>query len=110
MITWLIRLLVMGALALGGWLVLNRREAIREVKRATNTVDKSLKRVENKAEDVQESKEEIQEAVEDAKERVAEISDRHGAGSVVGRFIRRASPEIFEAVARVEEALMTQPS
>lgn len=45
-----------------------------------------------------------------AKERVAEISDRHGAGSVVGRFIRRASPEIFEAVARVEEALRTQPS
>ncbi|EFL15971.1 HD domain-containing protein [Streptomyces sp. C] len=40
-----------------------------------------------------------------AKERVAEITGRYGADSLVGRFIRRASPEIFAAVARVEAAL-----
>ncbi|MBO1413516.1 HD domain-containing protein [Streptomyces sp. FH025] len=44
-----------------------------------------------------------------AEERVAEILGRYGAESVVGRFIRRASPEIFEAVARVEAALGAQP-
>jgi putative nucleotidyltransferase with HDIG domain len=44
-----------------------------------------------------------------AAERVAEIVGRYGAGSVVGRFIRRASPEIFAAVERVEAALVSQP-
>ncbi|WP_441250922.1 HD domain-containing protein [Kitasatospora sp. McL0602] len=44
-----------------------------------------------------------------AEERVAEIVGRYGADSVVGRFIRRASPEIFAAVARVEAALAGQP-
>lgn len=39
-----------------------------------------------------------------ADERVAEIVGRYGADSLVGRFIRRASPEIFAAVARVEAA------
>lgn len=41
--------------------------------------------------------------------RVAEIVGRYGADSVVGRFIRRASPEIFAAVERVEAALADQP-
>jgi putative nucleotidyltransferase with HDIG domain len=41
--------------------------------------------------------------------RVAEIVSRYGAHSVVGRFIRRASPEIFTAVERVEAALAGQP-
>jgi hypothetical protein len=40
-----------------------------------------------------------------AEDRVAEIVGRYGADSVVGRFIRRAAPEIFAAVARVEVAL-----
>ncbi|WP_405890895.1 HD domain-containing protein [Streptomyces sp. NBC_00133] len=44
-----------------------------------------------------------------AEERVAEIVGRYGAESVVGRFIRRASPEIFTAVERVEAALEAQP-
>ncbi|MEV7354262.1 HD domain-containing protein [Kitasatospora sp. NPDC091276] len=44
-----------------------------------------------------------------AEARVAEIVGRYGAESVVGRFIRRASPEIFAAVARVEAALAAQP-
>ncbi|GGP96277.1 hypothetical protein GCM10010215_22590 [Streptomyces virginiae] len=44
-----------------------------------------------------------------AEERVAEIEGRYGADSLVGRFIRRASPEIFAAVARVEAALVAQP-
>jgi len=39
-----------------------------------------------------------------AVERVTEIERRYGANSVVGRFIRRASPEIFAATARVESA------
>lgn len=41
--------------------------------------------------------------------RVAEIVGRYGAESVVGRFIRQASPEIFAAVKRVEAALAAQP-
>jgi hypothetical protein len=41
-----------------------------------------------------------------AGERVAEIVGRYGADSVVGGFIRRASPEIFAAVTRVD-ALLT---
>ncbi|NUK32192.1 HD domain-containing protein [Streptomyces lunaelactis] len=41
--------------------------------------------------------------------RVAEIVGRYGAESVVGRFIRRASPEIFAAVERVNAALAAQP-
>ncbi|MEV8322735.1 HD domain-containing protein [Kitasatospora sp. NPDC056731] len=44
-----------------------------------------------------------------AEERVAEIVSRYGADSVVGRFIRRAAPEVFAAVARVEAAPAAQP-
>lgn len=44
-----------------------------------------------------------------AQERVAEIVGRYGADSIVGRFIRRAAPEIFAAVGRVEAALAAQP-
>ncbi|GAB2328486.1 HD domain-containing protein [Streptomyces griseoincarnatus] len=44
-----------------------------------------------------------------AEERVAEILGRYGDDSVVGRFIRRAAPEIFGAVGRVEAALAAQP-
>ncbi|MFI6055962.1 HD domain-containing protein [Streptomyces violascens] len=44
-----------------------------------------------------------------AEQRVAEIVGRYGADSVVGRFIRRASPEIFAAVGRVETVLAAQP-
>ncbi|MFE3905525.1 HD domain-containing protein [Streptomyces sp. NPDC059153] len=44
-----------------------------------------------------------------AKARLAEIMDRYGADSLVGRFIRRASPEILAAVERVEAALAAQP-
>ncbi|MDA5142432.1 HD domain-containing protein [Streptomyces sp. AD681] len=44
-----------------------------------------------------------------ARERVAEIVDRYGADSVVGRFIRRAAPEIFSSVERVEAAVASQP-
>lgn len=39
-----------------------------------------------------------------AEARVAEIVGRYGEDSLVGRFIRRAAPEIFAAVSRVEEA------
>ncbi|MFD9973248.1 HD domain-containing protein [Streptomyces sp. NPDC059017] len=44
-----------------------------------------------------------------AEERVAEIVGRYGADSLVGRFIRRAAPEIFASVGRVEAALVAQP-
>ncbi|WP_434591713.1 HD domain-containing protein [Streptomyces sp. A5-4] len=44
-----------------------------------------------------------------AEARLAEIMDRYGAGSLVGRFIRRASPEILAAAGRVEAALAAQP-
>ncbi|MFI5803481.1 HD domain-containing protein [Streptomyces sp. NPDC051561] len=44
-----------------------------------------------------------------AEDRVAEIVGRYGADSIVGRFIRRASPEIFGAVGRVEAVLAAQP-
>ncbi len=44
-----------------------------------------------------------------AKERISEILGRYGTDSVVGRFIRRASPEIFASVERVDAALATQP-
>jgi hypothetical protein len=44
-----------------------------------------------------------------AEERVAEILGRYGDDSVVGRFIRRAAPEIFAAVERVEAVLAAQP-
>lgn len=40
-----------------------------------------------------------------ARKRVAEIVSRYGAESIVGRFVRRAAPEIFAAVERVEVAL-----
>ncbi len=38
-------------------------------------------------------------------ERISEIVSRYGADSVVGRFIRRAEPEIRAAVGRVEERM-----
>ncbi len=44
-----------------------------------------------------------------ARERVAEIVGRYGADSVVGRFIRRAAPEIFSSVERIEAAVAAQP-
>ncbi|MFF2849755.1 HD domain-containing protein [Streptomyces sp. NPDC058001] len=44
-----------------------------------------------------------------AQDRVAEIRSRYGDDSVVGRFIRRAAPEIFASVERVEVALVAQP-
>ncbi|MFE6697831.1 HD domain-containing protein [Streptomyces sp. NPDC057718] len=44
-----------------------------------------------------------------AQDRVAEILSRYGDDSVVGRFIRRAAPEIFASVERVEAALANQP-
>jgi hypothetical protein len=44
-----------------------------------------------------------------ASDRVAEIVGRYGADSVVGRFIRRASPEIFAADKRVRAMLAAQP-
>ncbi|MEU4347154.1 HD domain-containing protein [Streptomyces sp. NPDC023838] len=39
-----------------------------------------------------------------SEERVAEILGRYGKDSVVGRFIRRAAPEIHESVGRVRAA------
>jgi len=44
-----------------------------------------------------------------APERIAEIISRYGVDSVVGRFIRRAAPEIRSSVQRVEAALAAQP-
>ncbi|MFG2566075.1 HD domain-containing protein [Streptomyces sp. NPDC048567] len=44
-----------------------------------------------------------------AQDRVAEIRSRYGDDSVVGRFIRRAAPEIFASVERGEGALADQP-
>ncbi|GGR80339.1 MULTISPECIES: HD domain-containing protein [Streptomyces] len=44
-----------------------------------------------------------------ARERIAEIISRYGADSVVGRFIRRAAPEILVSVRRIEAALAAQP-
>ncbi len=44
-----------------------------------------------------------------APERVAEIVGRYGADSTVGRFIRRAAPEIFSSVERIEAALAAHP-
>ena len=44
-----------------------------------------------------------------AHDRVAEIVGRYGADSMVGRFIRRAAPEIFSSVERIEAALAAQP-
>ncbi|WP_124278047.1 HD domain-containing protein [Streptomyces sp. ADI93-02] len=41
--------------------------------------------------------------------RLAEITGRYGSDSLVGRFIRRASPDILAAVGRVEAALDAQP-
>ncbi|ANP55322.1 hypothetical protein J2Z21_007459 [Streptomyces griseochromogenes] len=42
-------------------------------------------------------------------ERIAEIVGRYSVDSVVGRFIRRAAPEIFSSVERIETALAAQP-
>ncbi|MFI2777877.1 HD domain-containing protein [Streptomyces sp. ALB3] len=44
-----------------------------------------------------------------AQDRVAEILSRYGDDSVVGRFIRRAAPEICASVERVESAVAAQP-
>lgn len=44
-----------------------------------------------------------------AEERVTEIVGRYEADSVVGRFIRRAAPELLAAVERVKAALAAQP-
>ncbi|MET7955743.1 HD domain-containing protein [Streptomyces sp. NPDC005317] len=44
-----------------------------------------------------------------AQDRVAEILSRYGDDSVVGRFIRRAAPEICASVERVEAAVAAQP-
>ncbi|MER7050732.1 HD domain-containing protein [Streptomyces sp. NPDC000351] len=44
-----------------------------------------------------------------AQDRIAEIVSRYGDDSVVGRFIRRAAPEIFAAVGRIETALAAHP-
>ncbi|MFB6659378.1 HD domain-containing protein [[Kitasatospora] papulosa] len=44
-----------------------------------------------------------------AQDRVAEIRSRYGDDSMVGRFIRRAAPEIFAAVGRIESALAAHP-
>ncbi|MEU8704293.1 HD domain-containing protein [Streptomyces sp. NPDC048565] len=41
--------------------------------------------------------------------RLAEITGRYGPDSLVGRFIRRATPDILAAVGRVEAALAAQP-
>lgn len=41
--------------------------------------------------------------------RIVEIVGRYGANSVVGRFIRRAAPEILSSVQRIEAALAAQP-
>ncbi|MEV8287485.1 HD domain-containing protein [Streptomyces niveus] len=41
--------------------------------------------------------------------RLAEITARYGSDSLVGRFIRRATPDILAAVERVETALAAQP-
>lgn len=47
--------------------------------------------------------------VTSVKARLAEIAARYGADSLVGRFIRRAEPDILAAVSRVEAALAAQP-
>ncbi|MFJ2130976.1 HD domain-containing protein [Streptomyces sp. NPDC087228] len=47
--------------------------------------------------------------VTSADARLAEITGRYGSDSLVGRFIRRASPDILAAVGRVEAALAVQP-
>ncbi|TQF01955.1 HD domain-containing protein [Kitasatospora acidiphila] len=44
-----------------------------------------------------------------AAERVAEIVGRYGVDSLIGRFIRRAEPEIYAAVARMEARLTAEP-
>jgi len=44
-----------------------------------------------------------------AGERIAEIVSRYGPDSIVGRFIRRAAPEILASVERVEAALAAHP-
>jgi putative nucleotidyltransferase with HDIG domain len=43
-----------------------------------------------------------------AAERITEILNRYGLDSVVGRFIRRAAPEIHRAVQRVDSVLAGQ--
>ncbi|KUN32095.1 phosphohydrolase [Streptomyces corchorusii] len=44
-----------------------------------------------------------------AQGRIAEIVGRYGTDSVVSRFIRRAAPQIFSSVQRIEAALAAQP-
>ncbi|MEU6214391.1 HD domain-containing protein [Streptomyces sp. NPDC047023] len=44
-----------------------------------------------------------------AEDRLAEVVSRYGPDSLVGRFIRRASPEIIAAVSRTESVLSAHP-
>lgn len=44
-----------------------------------------------------------------AENRLEEIMKRYGSDSLVGRFIRRAAPDILAAVGRVKSALAAQP-
>ena len=44
-----------------------------------------------------------------AESRLVEILGRYGVDSVVGRFIRRAAPEILAAVGRIDASLAAQP-
>lgn len=48
-------------------------------------------------------------AITSADARLVEITSRYESGGPVGRFIRRASPDILAAVGRVEAALAGQP-
>lgn len=48
-------------------------------------------------------------AITSADARLAEITSRYESGSPVGRFIRRAAPDILAAVGRMEAALAAQP-
>lgn len=41
--------------------------------------------------------------------RIAEIVDRYGSDTLVGRFIRRAEPEVMAATGRIEQAQRNQP-
>lgn len=47
--------------------------------------------------------------VTSAEARLAEITTRYGSESLVGSFIRRAAPDILEAVGRVDSALAIHP-
>lgn len=44
-----------------------------------------------------------------AEDRIEEVVVRYGPDTLVGRFIRRATPDILAAVARVESEMQSQP-